>query len=282
MPSQALRSKLLQRQILAPKLRMQLKILEFSLSELSGYVKSEINNNPLLGNATNNLDEIIKKTLASPNTHFRQAPSGIYNYTALAEAEIRIQKNTIDVELKHRGIPKLHINPFYQKILENPNSSPETKEFVKEQLKKALTLIEAVKKRRTTLKKIIRFITHAQADFLRRKSHQLRPLALKNLAMISNLHVSTLSRIVRRKHVLINGQTIPLKSLLSAPFKNNPFVSLHNIRFQIREILNDSKTRLTKEGIPIARRTVAKYRKSLGVACSFERKIIFSSSVKRP
>ena len=284
MSAHALRHNPLQRQMLAPNLRAQLKIAELPLTALSEYVHSEIDKNPLLKNNTDDFDKIIAEALASQNTNFRQSSRGLYsNHTVFADAEIRIQKGAFSVLLNDHGIPKLSINSLYRKILENPDSPSETKEFVKEQLKKALTLIDAIKKRRASLHKLILFIAETQKDFLIGKSRQMVPLTLSNLANKSNLHISTASRIVCQKNVLINGEIIPLKNLLSSPFRNEPSLSVKNVLYRLKKILNDPKSekflsdhklsvQLHKEGIPIARRTVAKYRKTLGISSSFDRK----------
>ncbi len=284
MSANTLHSKPVQRQLLAPKLITQLKVAELSLTELLEYARSEIDNNPLLRNDTNDFDKRIEEALASQNTSFwKPSFSAHPSQVVLADAEIRIRKSAIDVLLNDRGIPKLHINPLYRKILKNPNAPTKTKEFVREQLKKALTLIDAIKKRRASLHKLIQIIVKTQKDFLTRKSRQMKPLTLSDLAAKLNLHISTVSRIARQKHVLINGETIPLRNLFSSPFKNNPSLPIKSVLSRLKEMLRDTSDHtplsdqeisilLKKEGVSIARRTVAKYRQVLGISSSFGRK----------
>lgn len=283
MSANTLYSKLAQKQLLAPKLRIQLKIAELPLGALIDHIRLEAEQNPLLRNDATDFDKRINEALADRNTSFSKPLLNLdSNQVVLADAEILIRKSTIDVLLNERNIPKLHINPLYRKILKNPSAPADTKEFIKEQLKKALIFIDALNKRRESLHKLIHIIVNTQKDFLTGKSRQAKPLTLSNLAKKLSLHISTVSRITSQKYVLIHGETIPLRGLLSSPFKKSASLSRKNLSHRINEILRDPKRQnlsdqkissmLQGEGVPIARRTVTKYRKALGIPTSFHRK----------
>src|SRR3989338_527465 len=283
MYANTLYSKLTHRQLLAPKLRIQLKIAELPLGALIDHVRLEAEQNPLLKSSTVDFDQRIYEALATRNTSFLKPSLSLdSNPVVLADAEIHIKKNKINVLLNGRDIPKLHINPLYRKILKDPSAPVDTKEFVKEQLKKALIFIDAINKRRETLHKLIHIIVNTQKDFLTGKSRQANPLTLSNLATKLKLHISTVSRITSQKYVLIHGETIPLRSLLISPFKKSESFSRKNLSHRISEILRDPKKQslsdhkisklLQEEGVPIARRTVTKYREALGIPSSFRRK----------
>lgn len=149
----------------------------------------------------------------------------------------------------------------------------------------ALWLMRCIRARTKTLRRVLTAIMEAQPSFLRHGATGLRPLRLADIAEVTGLHESTVSRAVRGKWIATPNGTIPLKSLFSAELAGEQG-SVHSaaaVRERVRLLiagedkrrpLSDGQlvSQLAKEGIRLARRTAAKYREQLRIPSSLNRK----------
>jgi RNA polymerase sigma-54 factor len=184
------------------------------------------------------------------------------------------------VSLEQRYGPKINLSTNYLKMLDDPKTDEKTKEFLKEKLKSAKNLIEAFFKRSETLEKIVRKIIETQEEFLNKGILWLRPLTQISLAQEFGLHPSTISRTVTEKYIQTPQGLFPLKFLCPRGPRGLTVVKTKALLNEI--IKNEDKSKpladaqiavtMGRYGAKIDRRTVAYYRKQLGIAPSKERK----------
>ncbi|SMO34984.1 RNA polymerase sigma-54 factor [Balnearium lithotrophicum] len=206
----------------------------------------------------------------------RPFDSAVLNTPVRPEARVWLEKGEVKLEVFSFRNFNFRINKFYLKHASNK----ELRKFILEKYQRALSLKRAIEQRKETLEKVIKAIFEKQKEFLF-DGKSLKPLTLSEVSERVSLHESTISRCVSRKFVETPFGIYPLKFFFP---KGNKEQTTDEIKQMIREIienedkrkpLSDEKiSRILKErGFKIARRTVAKYRESLGIPGAFGRKI---------
>jgi RNA polymerase sigma-54 factor len=180
--------------------------------------------------------------------------------------------------------PRLRVTPFYQRLLKAAETE-ETKKFLKNKFNSALWLLKAVEQRRTTLHRITEFILEYQQAFFKQGVKHLRPLRLKDVADVLEIHESTVSRAINSKYVQTPRGLYELKYFFSVNLDTDDGdgASSTGVKKTLQELVEgeESNTPLTDQqlseklkerGIKISRRTVAKYREELNIPSSTLRK----------
>lgn len=176
-------------------------------------------------------------------------------------------------------LPRLKLSRAYQEIARDKKKFiGENKEFITSRLSAAQWLIQAIEQRRQTMLKVMHFIVDRQRDFFEKGVQGLRPLTLREVAEAIGMHESTVSRVTNEKFAQTPRGVLPLKFFFSSGIKSSDGedVSARGIRATIEKLVadEDQKSPLTdqalveileRDGVRIARRTVAKYRDQLGV-----------------
>ncbi len=191
--------------------------------------------------------------------------------------------------LNEDGLPQLRISPVYRRLLEKSTENPEeTRAYVKDKFRSALWLIKSVEQRQRTIHKVATSIINFQRDFLDHGIEFLRPLVLRDVANDISMHESTVSRVVTNKYMHTPQGVFEMKyffhSGISSSYGDN--VSSVTIKQRIRKIIEGEDTRkpmsdskivsiLQKEGLVLARRTIAKYREELKIPTSNQRKVFY-------
>lgn len=183
------------------------------------------------------------------------------------------------------GLPKLKISGFYKNAMGNSNAS---KDYVQDKLRSAQWLIRSIQQRQRTIIKVAESILKFQRDFFDKGIAHLRPLILRDVAEDIGMHESTVSRVVSNKYIHTQRGLFPMKfffhSGIDREYGDN--ISSLTVKRKIEQLiqaedpkrpLSDSELMriLNREGIQIARRTVAKYRDELNIPSSTDRKQIF-------
>lgn len=222
----------------------------------------------------------IKTLNPRPGTVISQEEN---NATIIPDIFVEAHGNRIRLMLNNDNLPQLKINSFYKKLLESSAASEETTRYIKERLKNALWLIEAVKQRQNNMIKVTKAIVETQKQAIRKDLSCLKPLRLKDIAYKTGLHLSTVARIVSHKYIATPQGTIRAKDLFSPKLYLNKggATSRRIILSRIQKIILDNKQprlsdraiteTLHKEGIRISRRTVTKYRNLLKILPAFLR-----------
>jgi len=195
-------------------------------------------------------------------------------------------ENEFTVEIHNEYIPQLRINKQYRRMLADPNVDTKTKEYIKSKINGAIWFMKAVDQRKSTLHRVTEKIIEAQSAFLVKGFAFLKPLRLRDIADEIELHESTISRALAGKYVCTPQGTMAYKTFFSNKMQTttgddeSQTSIMERIKALVteedpRKPLSDSKllTKLGKEGIIIARRTVAKYREMLKILPSHLRKI---------
>ena len=185
------------------------------------------------------------------------------------------------VEINSATVPRVRLNEGYASLI-GRNSSHAT---MRTQLQEARWLLKSLEIRNETMLKVSRAIVERQAAFLEQGEESMQPMILKDIAEAISMHESTISRITSGKYMLTPRGVFELRYFFSSQVEggDGQGTSSTAIRAKIRKLvkeedgaspLSDSRIAeiLSTEGIPVARRTVAKYREAIGIASSAERK----------
>jgi RNA polymerase sigma-54 factor len=190
------------------------------------------------------------------------------------------------VFLNDTSLPRLKLSRAYREIARDKNKfQGENKEFISNKLNSANWMIQAIEQRRQTMLKVMNFIVDRQREFFERGVQYLRPLTLREVAEVINMHESTVSRVTNEKYVQSPRGVLPLKFFFSSGLSttSGEDVSARGIKARIEKLVADEEPKqpltdqaivniLKDEGIQIARRTVAKYRDQLGILSARMRK----------
>ena len=167
-------------------------------------------------------------------------------------------------------------------------NTDETRAYVKDKFRSALWLIKSVEQRQKTIHKVATSIINFQRDFLDHGIEYLRPLVLRDVANDIGMHESTVSRVVTNKYMHTPQGVFEMKYFFHSGIASSygEAVSSVTIKQRIRKIieqedprkpLSDSKivSMLQREGLELARRTIAKYREELKIPTSNQRKVLY-------
>ncbi len=181
-------------------------------------------------------------------------------------------KNPLIIEIITPSRGTLRINPLFRKALNT--SSEEKKDEWKKDLEKASLLIKCIQQRSNTMRQLMEQLVNIQKSFIIQGDIYLEPLTRAQIAEALDVHESTISRAVANKTVqLPNRKIIPLSTFFDRSLAVRAI--MRNIIENENHALNDTeiKNRLEKQGISIARRTVAKYRSMEGILPAHLRRI---------
>jgi RNA polymerase sigma-54 factor len=187
------------------------------------------------------------------------------------------------VEINAATLPRVRLNQSYAGMVGRSSSHAS----MRAQLQEARWLLKSLEIRNDTLTKVARSIVERQTEFLERGEEYMRPMILRDIAEAISMHESTVSRVTSGKYMHTPRGVFELRYFFSSQVEGSDGsgTSSTAIRAKIRKLireedpaapLSDSRIAelLSAEGIPVARRTVAKYRETMGVAPSNERKRI--------
>jgi RNA polymerase sigma-54 factor len=189
------------------------------------------------------------------------------------------------VRLVDDHTPQLAISHYYQKQLKNKQTDPAAREFIQKRIQSARWLIESIEQRRSTLLKVARAIIDHQHEFLDKGPEAIEPLKMQQIADRVHVHVTTVSRAVDDKWVQTPRGIFSLKRFFGGgtTTADGEEVAWDTIKQKLLEIIakEDKQNPLSDEeivnelgahGFPVARRTVTKYRRTLRIPSSRQRK----------
>jgi RNA polymerase sigma-54 factor len=190
------------------------------------------------------------------------------------------------VFLNDANLPRLKLSRAYQEIARDKKKfDGENKEFISNKLNSANWMIQAIEQRRQTMLKVMNYIVERQREFFEKGIQYLKPLTLREVAEVINMHESTVSRVTNEKFVQTPRGVLPLKFFFSSGLatSDGEDVSARGIKAQLQKLVQEEDPKhpltdqaivniLRESGVQIARRTVAKYRDQLGVLSARMRK----------
>jgi len=185
------------------------------------------------------------------------------------------------VEINPATLPRVRLNQSYASLI-GRNASHAT---MRAQLQEARWLLKSLEIRHETLMKVARSIVERQTAFLEHGEEHMRPMILKDIAEAVAMHESTISRVTSGKYMHTPRGVFELRYFFSSQVEgaDGSGTSSTAIRAKIRKLVKDEDPEaplsdgriaelLSSAGIPVARRTVAKYREAMGIAASNERR----------
>ncbi|MDH5649441.1 MAG: RNA polymerase factor sigma-54 [Gammaproteobacteria bacterium] len=197
---------------------------------------------------------------------------------------IRKRKGLWRVELNSEVAPRLRVNRMYEKIARE-NKAGADKKYIQEQLQQAKWFIKSLNSRNETLLKVARTIVDRQRAFFDHGPEAMKPLVLHDIAESVEMHESTISRVTTNKYMLTPRGILELKYFFSSHVQtvDGGTCSATAIRSLIKKLVDDEPTSkpisdskiaqiLEDQGITVARRTIAKYRESMNIPPSNQRK----------
>ncbi|PYS88482.1 MAG: RNA polymerase sigma-54 factor [Acidobacteria bacterium] len=185
------------------------------------------------------------------------------------------------------GNPRLRISPTYHQLLDQTETSKEAKDFIKDKMRSAVDLLRNIEHRRQTIYRVVDCIIRRQREFLDHGVQFLKPMMLKDVAEDIGMHLSTISRVVNRKYAHTPQGVIELRRFFSEGMMNEEGeeVSTRILKLSIKKMVEDEDSKkpltdeeivklLSKGGVKLSRRTVAKYRDQMNIPGSRERKTV--------
>ncbi len=195
------------------------------------------------------------------------------------------------VSLNEDGLPRLRISNLYRNLLKKDNKdqgSKNTQEYVQDKLRSAIWLIKSIHQRQRTIYKVAESIVKHQTEFFDKGPAFIKPMILRDIANDIGMHESTVSRVTTNKYVHTPRGIFELKYFFNSGISktDGDSVASESVKIKIKEMVDTENPKnplsdqkivelLRKDGIDIARRTVAKYRDILKILPSSRRKRYF-------
>lgn len=240
------------------------KVLNVSLGEIKSHI------------------EVIKGLDPAPGRKYSKEKT----FYVVPDIIVQKEDDELKIILNDEGMPRLRINSFYKKMLNQMSKDDsEASQFLRDRMKKAFWFLRSLNQRNQTIYKVAKYIVDKQKDFIEKGMEYIKPLTLIELAQEIGVHESTVGRVVANKYIMTSRGVFPLKYFfhksLSGDFGEE--ISSLRVKEKIKKLVEQEDKRnplsdieieeiLAKENFKIARRTVAKYRKQLQISPSHIRK----------
>ena len=197
----------------------------------------------------------------------------------------RDEDGSLSARLTGENLPDLRINDFYKDMLGKDGVNAKARQFLRDQIRDGRSLIRSISLRQETILAIAHKLIAHQADFFNKGPRHLRPLTMNEIADELGMHATTVSRAVAGKYLQTPQGLMEMRSFFATGYqtRDGEEVSNTGVREAIQQLVaaeNPAKPlsdealmkALAKQGIKVARRTVAKYREQLNILPSHLRK----------
>jgi RNA polymerase sigma-54 factor len=189
------------------------------------------------------------------------------------------------VSLTGDQIPHLRINKTYRDLMTQSRNGAEVRDYIREKIRSGKFLIKSIHQRQQTILNIASEIVKRQRDFLDFGTAFLKPMTMVQIAEAVGVHETTVSRAISGKYIATPQGVLDMKFFFTPGYQTSDGISLSNtsVKEAIADLVRNEDARmplsdkeiveiLSERGIPIARRTVAKYRAELNILPSNLRK----------
>jgi RNA polymerase sigma-54 factor len=198
----------------------------------------------------------------------------------VVQAELSVVKNGDEwvVVMNDDPVPRLRISDTYKDLLVNNGHDAGLREYLKEKIRAGKFLIKCLHQRQTTIFNIATEIVKRQVDFFNQGVAHLKPLTMNQVAEVVGVHETTVSRAIANKYVQTPYGLFDLKYFFTPGYQtaSGEVMSNTSVKDAIQDLIGRESTSkplsdqeivkiLSERGIPLARRTVAKYRSELGL-----------------
>ncbi|RMF91954.1 MAG: RNA polymerase sigma-54 factor, partial [Planctomycetota bacterium] len=231
-----------------------------------------------MGLSIETLDRVInelRRLNPKPGAAFSETRAPLVTPDVYVEED---ESGNYQVRLEDGRTPQLRISPYYRRLISRGQLTPEAKEYLKKKLTAAQWMVDAIEQRRNTLLKVAQAVVDHQRRFLKEGPAAIEPLKMQQIADRVGVHVTTVSRAVDDKWIQTPQGIFPLRRFFvsGTTDANGEEVAWDVIRMKLQEIIdNEDRSNpftddqlvqeLEKQGVKVARRTVTKYRKIMGI-----------------
>jgi RNA polymerase sigma-54 factor len=216
-----------------------------------------------------------------PGAEFQPGPAaGVVPDVVIEEVD-----GKFEVKSQRGALPELTISGVYRNLLQEAKNDPKVYEYLRRKIDAAKWFIEAVHQRQNTIERVANEIVTRQEGFLRHGVQHLKPMKMQDIADTVRVHISTVSRATSGKFIQTPQGVFDMKRFFSSGTMSDAgdMVSQQAIKDTLKGIVEaEDKDRpmsddelvdeLGKRGVHVARRTITKYRKALGIESSTRRK----------
>ncbi|MGE9270187.1 MAG: RNA polymerase factor sigma-54 [Verrucomicrobiales bacterium] len=226
---------------------------------------------------------------ASAISRLTPNPGGEFDPTGnpIIRADVIIEKEDSGwhARLTNEYLPRLQISDFYKDLIGKTGNDTKARQFLRENIREGRTLIRSLSLRQETILGIADKLIQHQPDFFEKGPRFLRPLTMNVVADELELHATTVSRAVAGKYILTPHGLMEMRAFFAAGYQTADGTEVSNagVREAMQELISKEDPRkplsdeglakaLKAQGIPVARRTVAKYRDQLGILPSHLRR----------
>ncbi len=266
-----------------PGLELPRRIIEEHLEDLKK------NRLPKIARATGAKIEEVKEAIeviATLNPYPGAPFSAREPRRIVPDLECELVDGRYEVRLLDENVPQVRISRYYKELSERDSRNPSVREYLKKKMDSARWLLDAIEQRKNTLLRVAREIITVQSDFLDRGIDALKPLKMQYVADRVGVHVSTVSRAINNKYIQTPRGVFPLRFFFTGGTTNadGEAESVLALKQKVKDVIDqEDKSRplsdeeiarkLKAKGYDIARRTVTKYRKQLGIPSSRQRRV---------
>jgi len=233
--------------------------------------------------------EEVKESWEFVRTHCNPHPGSAFDGSSSTAVVPDVLIEEIDgqfvVKTQRGSLPELSISPIYRNLLQEAKTDAKVYDYLRRKIEAAKWFIEAVHQRQSTIERVAKEIVKRQEGFLRHGVQRLVPMKMQDIADAVEVHISTVSRTVSGKYIQTPQGIFDMKRFFSSGTMSDAgdMVSQQAVKDTLKQIVDaedkDSPMSddqlveaLGKRGVHIARRTVTKYRKSLGIDSSTRRR----------
>jgi RNA polymerase sigma-54 factor len=206
-------------------------------------------------------------------------------YVAADVVVQELEDGTFSVALNDDQVPRLRISSTYKELMAQGDKAKEAREYIRDKIRAGKFLIKSIHQRQQTIHNIAKVIVDRQREFLEKGVSHLKPLTMAQVAEVVGVHETTVSRAVANKYMQTPHGLFEMKYFFTPGFATAGGGTLSNtsVKDAIAKLIeredagqplsdDEIKRLLREQGIPIARRTVAKYRNELNILPSNLRK----------
>ncbi len=202
-----------------------------------------------------------------------------------ADVTVSATENGYEISLNDEQIPHLRISDAYKELMAGSEKTAEVKNYIREKINAGKFLIKSIQQRQQTIANIAKVIVDRQREFLDSGRAHLKPLTMAEVAKVVGVHETTVSRAVANKYIQTPQGLFEMRYFFTSGFATTSGGALSNtsVKDHLAQIVaNENPNQplsdqelvalLKEKGIPIARRTIAKYRDELNILPSNLRK----------
>lgn len=227
-------------------------------------------------------ERLIAKLNPKPSNGFGKATQ---THWVIPDIEVIVEYGQARAVLTDAVFPTYNVDAFYIKMADDPNITPEERQYFKAKLEQAKWVVDCVDKRRNMMKACAAATVAAQHDFFIGIASEPRPVSMSGMADALGIHPSTLSRVVKNKYVLCQQGVIPLRRFFCREVSDTACSELRIINEIERIVAGENNNapysdreiteKLASMGINLPRRTVSAYRERAGILPAYARKTMY-------